>query len=394
MERHGHSLLNHLRGRHPIVAMHTGERFDCPCLFARGVVERWGSRVVLILAATIVSLLLEMWINGGKLHHSLPVCFLHSFIYSTSIGLLLIYSFSIFSARISRQPFPLNWLLLFLTIIISSAAGCLISSVSLSYFDQHPPEEFMPLTIHSLQISLLLGLVFGTSFYLYDNLKGQLEATTLELRTKQLEEERARKLAIAMQLASLESRVRPHFLFNTLNSISALTREDPARAERMVERLSALLRFSLDSNHHSTVPLRDEVKIVTDYLEIERARFGQRLRFSVEVPGELGTVEVLPFSLQTLVENSIKYCVAPRREGGEIRLRARADNGLVRLEVHDDGPGFTAEEIPAGHGLDNLQSRLAALFADKASFGIRAEGRFTVATVSIPRSAESEGARI
>ena len=100
----------------------------------------------------------------------------------------------------------------------------------------------------------------------------------MQLHARQLAEERARKTAIAAQLSSLESRVRPHFLFNTLNSISSLIREQPERAERMVEQLAALLRYSLDANDGQLVPLRRELKLVNDYLAIEQARFNFRLR--------------------------------------------------------------------------------------------------------------------
>jgi two-component system LytT family sensor kinase len=210
-----------------------------------------------------------------------------------------------------------------------------------------------------------------------------LEEATLELRTKQLEEERARKLAIAAQLSSLESRVRPHFLFNTLNSISALIREEPAQAERMVERLSAMLRFSLDTHQRNTVLLRDEVKIVNDYLEIEKARFGDRLRFAIDVPADLGLTRVPPFALQTLVENSIKHALSRQREGGEVRVRAYRDGDVIHLEVRDDGPGFTEEAMRVGHGLDNLRAHLYALFGDQASLTLRREEPFMVVTVTL-----------
>jgi LytS/YehU family sensor histidine kinase len=105
---------------------------------------------------------------------------------------------------------------------------------------------------------------------------------------------------------------------------------------------------------------------VADYLEIERARFGDRLQYVLEVPPELEAVQVPPLAVQTLVENSVKHGIAPRREGGKVTVRARRVEGGLRLEVIDDGPGFTPASITAGHGLDNLQSRLTTLFGDSA----------------------------
>jgi LytS/YehU family sensor histidine kinase len=188
----------------------------------------------------------------------------------------------------------------------------------------------------------------------------------MELRNRQLEQERASKFALEAQLASLESHIRPHFLFNTLNTISSLIPEDPGLAEHLVGKLAALLRLSLDSNQERLASLERELKIVGDYLEIERARYGSRLRFKSDVPAELRAVEVPALSLQTLVENSVKYAVGSRFEGAEIRLGASAHNGSLIVNVSDDGPGFNIESFPPGHGLDNLQRRLTVLFGPSA----------------------------
>lgn len=351
---------------------------------------RWRVKLLLILAATLAGVQLDFWNTGSTHQHSLSLHFLISSIYSVIIGLPLLYSLSLFGAYITRQPTPLNWALLFLTILIPSVIGTMVSEWILMALDLHPPGKFSELTWHSLQLTLLLSLIFGISFYFYDYLQGELEATMLQLRHKQLEEERARKLAIAAQLSSLESRLRPHFLFNTLNSIAALIRKNPEHAERMVGQLSALLRFSLATHQRSTTPLRDEIKLINDYLEIEQARFNGRLRFDVEVPAELEVVAVPPFTLQILVENSVKYAVAPRRAGGEIRVSASAEGRTVKLAVRDDGPGFTPEMITDGHGLDNLQACLKALYADQGWLDIQANGHSTTVTVTLPRNLPPE----
>jgi LytS/YehU family sensor histidine kinase len=218
----------------------------------------------------------------------------------------------------------------------------------------------------------------------------QLVRTTLELRTKELAEERARKIATEAQLRSLESRIQPHFLLNTLNSISSLIREDPARAERMVERLAALLRFSLDANRANVIPLSRELKIVRDYLEIEKARFGERLRYSIDAPQETSDLEVPPMAVQTLVENSVKHGVAPRREGGAIRIQARLCDQRLVLEISDDGPGFDQDALQSGHGLDLLQGRLAVLFGEQARLAIRRSDGHSVVSVSLPQRAVAE----
>jgi sensor histidine kinase YesM len=365
---------------------HFGHSIACPCVFGKSLTERWGARVTLILAGTLTSSLIKYWMIPDTVGVTFTACFFHSLVYSTCIGLEFFYSFHLFSERITRQTFPLNWFLLFLTVLVSALIGFFTGGLILVAVGASTFAEFSTSLPRSLRFSLLLGLIFGIGFFLYESLKRQLEETTLQLRTKQLEEERARKLAISAQLSSLESRVRPHFLFNTLNSISALIREEPAEAEQMVERLSAMLRFSLDSNQRSTVRLCDEAKIVRDYLEIESARLGARLRFTMAVSPEIGMTSIPPFALQTLVENSIKHVVAQRREGGEIRVIAEGAGEQVKLEVWDDGPGLALEAIHAGRGLANLQARLYALFGDQAALAFQRQGNYAIASIRLPRN--------
>ncbi len=365
---------------------HIGHNVECPCVFGKTFKERWGARVALILAGTIASSLLEHWFIDKQSGETYITHFWHALIYSTCVGLEFIYSFHLFSDRISRQLFPLNWVLLFLTVTISTALGTITAGFVIYLTGDCSWHDFLLKLPHSLRFSIVLGLIFGISFFLNESLKRQLEETTLQLRTKQLEEERARKLAIAAQLESLESRVRPHFLFNTLNSISALIRDEPVQAERMVERLSALLRFSLDANQRSTVLLGDELKIVNDYLAIEKARFGDRLNFQINIPATFNTVAIPPFALQTLVENSIKHGLANKRTGGEIQISAVETGELIRLEVCDNGPGFSEAAIVVGHGLDNLRSRLYALFGDQAALEICHKDALTCTMIYLPRS--------
>src|SRR5262249_50282261 len=157
------------------------------------------------------------------------------------------------------------------------------------------------------------------------------------------------------------------------------------KAERTVEQLSALLRYSLDTHTNGLTRLGKELRIVSDYLEIERTRFGDRLKFTIDVPGALEDLELPPLAIQTLVGDSIKHAISRSRAGGEIRIAARAVDERFLVEVSDDGPGFAASDIQEGHGLDNLRARLASVFAENASLRISAEGGRTTVTLSMPR---------
>jgi len=237
-----------------------------------------------------------------------------------------------------------------------------------------------------LPIVLVMTLLVGTAMIVYETMRARLQETTLQLRTQELERERILKLATEARLSSLESRLHPHFLFNTLNSISSLIHEDPRRAEKLVEQMAALLRFSLDSARQGVVPLERELKIVNDYLEIEKARLGDRLNYTVRCAAELNGFEVPPLALQTLVENSIKHVVAPNRSGGWLEVAVERFNGSVNLGVRDSGPGFDIHVSPAGHGLDNLRSRLAAIYGSAASIDAARESGASSVHVIIPVS--------
>ena len=336
-------------------------------------------------AGTVLALLFEATFNSDAPPSRIAHHFIDSFVYSNYVGTLVGFAVFYSTPRLGYLDFPLNWLLLISLILSLTFVGSLAAGFTLMGIGIFPPKDYSWIALHRMGLGFLLALICGISLYFYETVRLRLNTATLQLRTKELEGERLRKLAVEVSLASLEARIHPHFLFNTLNSISSLIQEDPQLAERMVERLAALLRFSLDSNHRNTILLEQELKIAIDYLEIEKARFGERLHYSIEVPVELNAVHVPPFVIQTLVENSVKHAVSLKREGGEIKLKVIAMDDRVNIEVADNGAGFTTDAISAGHGLDNLRARLAALFGDEATLEVLMKEGLTVVRVSFPR---------
>ena len=285
----------------------------------------------------------------------------------------------------SRFSFPANWTILIVIMAAIAALGSLVAVVVLAMVGYLPPGEILQSWLHSaLKVSLIVTVSVGVFFTSREMLRSRLNKVTLALRTKERDEAEARRLATEARLASLESRVHPHFLFNTLNSIAALIPQDPAGAERMTGQLASLLRSALDSAATPLVPLEQELKVVTDYLEIERVRFGDRLQYRVDAPSELNESLVPRLSLQTLVENSVKYAVSPNRTGGVIEVRARAHNQRLVLEVADDGPGFELATAQPGHGLALLNERLRMAFADAATLTVSHDGGRAVVRVELP----------
>jgi sensor histidine kinase YesM len=346
--------------------------------------KRWKRVLVLSLAAAVASALLIIALYGLRKPSHILLAFFHPVICANIMGGLIAVSLTRFGRRMYLQPFPWNWTLIAAVILICTATGSLAANLFFLAVGLPPASGFWASFWLVNQFAAVIALIFGLSGFVYEKLRLTLEVTSLELRTKQLDEERSRKRALEAQLASLESHIRPHFLFNTLNTISSLIQDDPKLAESLLGKLAALLRFSLESKQRGLAPLGSELKIVRDYLEIERARFGERLVYQIDVPVNVEAVEVPMFSLQTLVENSVKHAVAARVEGGAIRISGRAGNGVVHIAVSDDGPGFPAEAIRPGHGLDNLQARLAAFFGAEAKLEIESNAAHTTVSFQFP----------
>jgi two-component system LytT family sensor kinase len=192
------------------------------------------------------------------------------------------------------------------------------------------------------------------------------EAQDRTVRTAQLET----RLAEA-QLQALQRQLHPHFLFNTLNAISALMHRDVEAADQMLARLSDLLRMALDQPGVQEVALKDELDFLEKYLEIEQARFGQRLTVRFDVDPETLDAWVPNLLLQPLVENSIRHAVAVRIEPGMIEVVARRQGDRLQLQVRDNGPGLPKGRPSAGGtgvGLANTRSRLEHLYAGRHRF--------------------------
>jgi hypothetical protein len=197
------------------------------------------------------------------------------------------------------------------------------------------------------------------------------------------------------RLQALKLQLQPHFLFNTLNTITALVHTDPRAAERMVTGLSELLRFSLGTAGDQEIPLERELEVLRHYLDIQQVRFQDRLSVSFEVATDVGRAYVPNLLLQPLVENAIKHGLAPRAAAGRIAIRAQRRNGVLALEVADDGVGEPSRgERREGVGLGNARARLQSLYGGAHRFqaGPAAGGGFRV-SIEIPFQLQSRADR-
>ena len=232
-------------------------------------------------------------------------------------------------------------------------------------------------------------LYYGIHYYELLALEHQkvLEASALN-EAEKLRRVRAESLAREAQLKMLRYQLSPHFLFNTLNAINAMVRlEENQQAGKMIQSLSRFLRSTLDQGEYTDVTLEEEVASLQLYLDIEKARFQDRLELEIDITPEVRLALLPGLILQPIVENAMKYAVAPYEEGGKVVVRARADDQQLLLEVQDSGPGMadTVQSDGRGIGIRNTLDRLENLYGDSFRFEtINRSAGGLIVRISIP----------
>jgi two-component system, LytTR family, sensor kinase len=224
---------------------------------------------------------------------------------------------------------------------------------------------------------LMLLVSYATNYYRRYRV-GEVRATRLEAQ-----------LATA-QLHALKMQLQPHFLFNTLHSISALVHKDPQAADKMIARLGDFLRLTLDSAGVQEVPLHQELEFLKCYLDIEAIRFKDRLSVQMNIEPQTLEARLPNLILQPIVENAIRHGIAPRTDAGRIEIAARRLNGALQVQVIDNGPGLAGNGnngriLKEGVGLANTQARLQQLYGDESRLDLANTGKggFSV-TLEIP----------
>src|SRR5947209_12663005 len=196
------------------------------------------------------------------------------------------------------------------------------------------------------------------------------------------------------QLRALKMQLHPHFLFNTLHSISSLVLEDPSKANSMIARLGDFLRLTLENSEQQLVTLKEEIEFLRTYLEIEQVRFGDRLTVAFEIEPTTLSAAVPHLILQPVVENGIQHAIAPRATPGRIHIEAKRLNGSLRLEVKDNGPGIVSNGDlieKQGVGLSNVRARLNQIYGSDFRFELMnsKDGGLTV-VMEIPFQREAD----
>ena len=307
---------------------------------------------ILLLA---FALLLGTFVAGTFFHGDLPlwrilrIVLIHAGIYGLVLGTIM----PRLGPRLLVLPAPRGLAALVLTLVLLSAFASFAS---------------------------IVGIVIA----MYARFEKRMDQISQTLRTRDQEKEHALQIAREMRLSLLESHLHPHFLFNTLASIATLIPEAPDRAQKMVWSLSALFRSAINMTAHRLIPLEEEWRLMLSYLDIQKERLGERLSYTAKMAEDVSSLPVPAFSIQILVENSLKHAIEPRLNGGTVHIDAYKQDGKLVLDVIDDGPGFPENPLLSGSGLNNLQSRLALLFGGEAQLIIDSGPQGACVRLNIP----------
>ncbi|MCD4819355.1 MAG: histidine kinase [Candidatus Cloacimonetes bacterium] len=322
---------------------------------------------ILILVNLVISILITILIEPSNQVGKFKL-FQIDWIYSNCIGFSIYFSIHLLDSVKLR-----NWLKVvsvFMVILLASIWGGVLGTRIVSYLYGYQISFFKSV---NLTFFLSISLIFGISAYGLFTLLGRIHTRKIQW----LEEKQARTQA---ELISLRTRINPHFLFNTLNSISGLIHIYPDKADNMLQQLSELLRYTLNAADISEIDLNCEIEVIHDYLEIEKIRFGERLDFSIS--NKVDNFKFPPLLLLTLVENAIKHGISTALEGGRVEVRIGNISGSTVLSVFNTGNSLP-EQHETGFGLNTLTKLLNIHYQGKARFRLISFETGTLAEIVI-----------
>lgn len=311
--------------------------------------------------------------------------FLMSLLFGNVVGLtVFVCSVALYPALRTLGP-AVRWPLLGVGLLAGSAAGTALVLWRFLFFVLSDARQALAV----FALNAVLALIVGGLAHAYEGMRWRLAESLREVEEVRLVEAQLHEQAAKAELAALQARINPHFFFNTLNTISALLSEDPAKADEVVQTLADLFRYTFKAAHAGTVPLSEELDFVEGYLAVEKARFGDRLRVAWSVEDAARDVRVPGLLLQPLVENAVGHGIAPVPGGGTVRITARIDGGRLVVEVEDDGAGLRAEAaslIRDDHGLGNVRRRIATATGGRGELTLTPSSgrRGTLARVALP----------
>ncbi len=327
---------------------------------------RWPALFALFVVAALTVTLMWLAPDASRGWRGYSVGMLFAVWLAIVIGVALCKSRPWLQRLPGRMPYAGVWLLIVCIVGAGSLATQWIDGVLHLQLIRTRPDVFVR---NSTLIAALLGAAMLRYFYV-------------------LAQWQARMAAVAhAQVAALQARIRPHFLFNSMNTVAALIRVDPAAAERTIEDLSELFRAALGQHDSRDGTLGEELALVDRYLAIEQLRLGERLRVTRQLQDLPMDFPLPRLLLQPLVENALRHGVQPLRGGGDVRLAGHRDKGMLVIDIDNPLPQ-TPGQPGHGHGLDNVRQRIAYRYGPRARVQAGPHGAIYRVHIELPADAD------
>ncbi len=305
---------------------------------------------------------------------------IYAFLYLSLLGLVFTHFDKGYIVRYELVKRPIKQILpriLFSSLMLSVVMTVLFLIATRLLHLNHSKTIGVDIFVNNLfNIWMILGiwyLIYFAIHYFEGFNKAEIERFRWEAAVKDFE------------LKTLKSQLNPHFMFNALNSIRALVEENPERAKETITQLSNIFRYSLRIEKTETVPLEDEIRIVRDYLALEKVRYEERLNYSISVDEAADRIEIPPMMIQTLVENGIKHGIAKLHSGGTVSIKAAVEGGKLTIQITNSGSFSDADlQNTTGFGVSNTKQRLQIIYGRSAEFKIFEENKNVIVLITIP----------
>jgi sensor histidine kinase YesM len=296
--------------------------------------------------------------------------FWHQFVYSQCIGFSVL-TINMVVAHFVKQPLRRA------AVLSVSLPGSVAIGLSLAFIITGTGSWSDDYILKTMSIGLFFGLIGVITFLLSERIE-------MEVEQRKLIKSESERREVEANLKLLQAQIEPHFLFNTLANVSSLIDSDPALAKKLLERLNDWLRVALVRARSDRSTLGEELDMLENYLQILKIRFGDRLRWKIQINEAARRFAFPPMLLQPLVENAVRHGIEPKIGGGEIVIAARVEDGGLYCEVSDDGVGLQQME-GGGAGLNNVHERLATLSGGKGRLALSDKQHGgTVVTLEMP----------
>lgn len=232
---------------------------------------------------------------------------------------------------------------------------------------------------------IIIGVVFSGAITLFEVHKSQLEDKIIRLKAAELENEQLRRLESEARFSSLQAKLNPHFLFNTLNSLAALVYDDPHKVEKGIVRLSELYRNVLSISNQTFISVAEELALIRDYLELEKLRFQDKINYSIHSQEHSKNLKIPGLIIEPLVGNVIKHVLENQKEKVTIKISIERVKDYIHISVSDNGLGFKTGGISTGYGLTSIKERLQLLYGEDYNFDIDTKPeKGTTVSIRIP----------